>query len=84
MKYFRRISTANDDLGSGYGLAMAVSRHGNVVSCGHSGAVAGYVADAIFDRKSHIGVIVLRNVTGGPVNIQRLAERALEKLAAAK
>ena len=45
---------------------------------GHGGSVAGYRAGAYFDRKSGTGVVVLRNVTGGKLDVTELAMRILE------
>jgi CubicO group peptidase (beta-lactamase class C family) len=81
LSYLFRVASVN--AASGYGLATQIDRHGDLLILGHSGVVAGYVADAIFDCQSHIGVIVLRNASGGPVKIQALSKGALQLLAAA-
>jgi hypothetical protein len=64
-------------LASGYGVGFEVIRHGDVIAYGHSGAVAGYQAAAYFDRSARTGVIILRNVTGGPFNGSKLLIEAL-------
>jgi len=81
---FKRIMTMSGDLKSGYGIGFMVFRKGDFIVRGHSGAVAGYQAEAIFDSRSNLGVIVLRNVSGGKFNVPGLALQALEQLAAAR
>src|SRR5215510_6383485 len=81
---FKRVNSANGDLTSGYGIGFQAERHGSLITYGHGGAVAGYLAGAFVDRASGVGVIVLRNVGGGPFNISGLVERALETLAASR
>jgi CubicO group peptidase (beta-lactamase class C family) len=78
---YRRVMSATGDLSSGYGIGFNVSRYGGLVVLGHTGAVAGYQAEAIFERHSDIGVILLRNVSGGKFNMSGLARQTLEKLA---
>ena len=79
---FKRVNSANGDLSSGYGIGFEVLRRGNLLAYGHGGSVAGYLAAAYVDRASGTGVIVLRNVGGGPFNVSGLALRALEAVAA--
>jgi len=55
---------------------------GSALAHGHGGRVAGYSATAFVDRASDVGVIVLRNVNGGPFNVSELTLRTLETLAA--
>ena len=43
-----------------------------------NGSVAGYRAGAYFDRESERGVVVLRNVTGGDVDLTELALSILQ------
>jgi CubicO group peptidase (beta-lactamase class C family) len=81
---FRRVTVMNSDLKSGYGVGFMVLRQGDLVIRGHSGAVAGYQAEAHFENRSQLGIIILRNVSGGKFNVGRLALQALEQVAAAK
>ncbi len=81
---FRRVTATNRDLKSGYGIGFVVLRQGELVIRGHGGAVAGYQAEAYFEDRSQLGVIVLRNVSGGKFNVDRLALQALEQVVAAK
>jgi CubicO group peptidase (beta-lactamase class C family) len=81
---FRRVNSASGDLTSGYGIGFQVARRGNLIAYGHGGSVAGYLAAAHIDRASGVGVIVLRNVSGGPFNVSGLAMRALETVAASR
>jgi CubicO group peptidase (beta-lactamase class C family) len=75
-----RTNSSSGELASGYGIGFMAQREGEIVTYGHSGSVAGYVAAAYFHPKSKIGIVVLRNVTGGkfalPVNrvLRDLAE----------
>jgi CubicO group peptidase (beta-lactamase class C family) len=79
---YKRVSFANGDLGSGSGF-MA-TRRGTLVALGHGGSTAGFRSSALFDRRSKTGVIVLASVAGGKLQVEPLAMRALEKLAAAQ
>jgi len=81
---FKRVNSANGDLTSGYGIGFQAERHGSLIAYGHGRSVAGYLAGAFVDRASGVGLIVLRNVGGGPFNISGLVERALETLAASR
>ena len=81
---FKRVNSASGDLSEGYGIGFQVERHGSLIVYGHGGAVAGYLAGAFIDRASGVGVIVLRNVSGGSFNIPGLMMRSLETLAASR
>jgi hypothetical protein len=70
------------DLKSGYGIGFMVFREGDWLFYGHSGAVAGYQAEAIFNRQSKVGLIILRNVSGGKFNVHGLATQSLVILSA--
>jgi CubicO group peptidase (beta-lactamase class C family) len=81
---FRRVTVVNGDLKSGYGIGFMVFRQGDLVFRGHSGAVAGYQAEAYVESRSQLGIIILRNVSGGKFHVGRLALQALEQVAAAE
>jgi CubicO group peptidase (beta-lactamase class C family) len=81
---YARVFSATGGLDSGYGIGFQTTRRGTMVAVGHGGSVAGYNAAAHVHRPSQTGVIVLRNVGGGPVSVGGLALRALELLASAK
>jgi CubicO group peptidase (beta-lactamase class C family) len=68
------------DLDMGYGLGFMVMRRGDFTWLGHNGGVAGYTAMMYFDREHQLGVIVLRNATGGRARIGRLAPDMLRTL----
>ncbi len=63
-----------------YGLGFSVERRGDFTWYGHSGGVIGYVAMMYFDRRQQVGVIVLRNASGGTADVGRLAIDALQDL----
>jgi len=67
------------DLGltHGYGIGFEVERRENYTEFGHGGAVAGYTASLLMNRKAGVGVIVLSNGTANPTSI---AQRALDIL----
>jgi len=75
---FKRVVTANAGFKRGYGTGFQVVRLGDTVLYGHSGGVAGYQAEAWFDRGSRTGVIVLRNVVGGEFDTFSLPRTAFE------
>lgn len=79
-----RTNSSDNGLRSGYGVGFRVSRHGEFVSYGHGGSVAGYNAGADFDPVSKMGVVVLRNVGGGKFGVSALTSRILDEVAAAK
>jgi len=67
---FDRIVTANPQLSSGYGIGFSLARKGYLVLVGHNGGVAGYAANAFFERSSKVGVITLRNAIGEGDKVQ--------------
>jgi CubicO group peptidase (beta-lactamase class C family) len=75
---FQRIVTVNPGFRRGYGIGFQVLRLGEVVLHGHSGGLAGYQAEAYFDRSSRVGVIILRNAVGGSFNTNSLLRAAFE------
>ena len=77
-KNFSKTNSANGTLTSGYGIGFRVLRRGNLIVFGHGGGVAGYRAGAYFDRISEKGVVVLRNVGGGSLDVTELAMTILE------
>lgn len=70
---FSRVNSATGDLSSGYGIGFRVIRRGEQIVYGHTGTVAGYRAAAFFDRSGDRGVVILRNVTGGKLDVVELA-----------
>jgi CubicO group peptidase (beta-lactamase class C family) len=81
---FESLVTANPNLQIGYGIGFEVVRLGDVLLRGHNGGVAGYQAQAYFDRSSRTGVILLRNALGGSFNTLSLLRAAFEKVEPAK
>jgi CubicO group peptidase (beta-lactamase class C family) len=69
--------TADIDLSQGYGIGFQVERRDSYVALGHGGAVAGYTAELLMNRKAGVGVIVLSNGAANPTSI---AQRALDIL----
>jgi len=63
-----------------YGIGFGVERKRDRNFYGHNGGVAGFAALLEFDREAQVGVIVLRNATGGRVNALDLGVRALQLL----
>jgi CubicO group peptidase (beta-lactamase class C family) len=61
----------------GYGVGFDVERRGNYTAFGHGGAVAGYTAALLMNRKTGVGVIVLSK---GAANPGGIAQRALDIL----
>jgi CubicO group peptidase (beta-lactamase class C family) len=74
----------NGEPAAQYGLGFVVEQHGQSIWFGHSGGVSGYTSVMLFDREHQLGVIVLRNATGGNVRIGDLATRALQQVVAPK
>lgn len=59
-----RVNSSDGTLSHGYGVGFMLGREGDLISVGHGGAVAGYVAGAYFNPPSHTGFIFLRNAAG--------------------
>lgn len=78
---FQRLITTTEDFTSGYGVGYEVLRQGNSVYFGHQGGMAGYVADAFFDRPAKTGVIILRNAVGDQFDDEKLVLSVFDKLA---
>jgi len=74
---FKGVLDANGKPTVTYGLGFGVDRNGDRNFYGHNGGVAGYTALLLFDRERQVGVITLRNATGGRVNPMELGSRAL-------
>jgi CubicO group peptidase (beta-lactamase class C family) len=72
----RRIVVSPANLRGGYGIGFMAIRLGDTIVCGHSGEVAGYVAEAYFEPRSKIGMIVLRNAVGGDFRTMNLVRAA--------
>ena len=81
---FTRVNSASSNLTSGYGIGFSIQRQGDLVFFGHGGGVAGYRAGAYFERKSGMGVIVLRNVGGGKLDLTKFALQLLQEVVDAK
>ena len=73
------IVPANLELTHGYGIGFEVERRENYTEFGHGGAVAGYTASLLMNRKAGIGVIVLSNGAGNPDAIAQRAPDILSK-----
>ncbi len=71
-------------LRTGYGIGFQVIRRGDLFVYGHAGTVIGYAAAAYYERVSRTGVVVLRNIGGGSLDVNALAIQAVERLAAAR
>ena len=78
---FRAVLDASGKPAVEYGIGFGVERKGDHNFYGHNGGVAGYTALLLFDRQRQVGVITLRNATGGRVNPMELGSRVLELLA---
>jgi CubicO group peptidase (beta-lactamase class C family) len=70
---------ADIDLTQGYGIGFQVERRENYVAFGHGGAVAGYTAELLMNRKAGVGVIVLSNGAANPTSISGRALDILSK-----
>ena len=64
----------------GYGLGTQVFRWADTAAVGHSGNLAGYTSQVVYDETRGFGVIVLRSAGGGEADASRLAGRAFRKL----
>ena len=79
------VLTASAEMNTGYGIGFQVQRRGTaLVAHGHGGTTSGFLSQAYFDRESKTGVIMFRSVTGGKLNPNRVAMRALEIVSGAR
>lgn len=75
-----RIQTPEDpQRGYGLGFTLAIDDDGNRLAA-HGGSVAGYNAYMVVDPDHRVGVVLLRNYTGGTTNLGRVAQSLLEDL----
>jgi CubicO group peptidase (beta-lactamase class C family) len=56
-----RLVAADRDLTSGYGIGFLIQRNEGRIFVGHSGAVSGYLATAMFQPTAETGIIILHN-----------------------
>ena len=77
---FAGMAATSADLEMGYGLGYMVQQRNGFTWLGHSGGIPGYTAMMYYDREHQLGVIVLRNATGGHARIGRLAPDLLRAL----
>jgi len=71
--------------GGRYGLGFSISVDSDgFTTMGHGGSVSGYNAHLVFDPKSKMGVVLLRNYSGGQTNLGRDARGLLKELVTAK
>ena len=70
-----------EDPENGYGLGLSIrtTENGHVLA-GHGGSVAGYNAYLVFDTRTGLGVVLLRNYNAGRTNLGRAANGLLEVL----
>jgi len=74
------VQTPEDpDNGYGLGLSIRTSDRGDVLA-GHGGSVAGYNAHLVFDLKTGLGVVLMRNYNVGRTNLGQAGNRLLEAL----
>ncbi len=76
---FESLVTTNPGFTRGYGTGFQVLRLGDAVVYGHNGGVAGYQAEAFFDRKSRVGVVILKSSLGGPFDTSTLLRAVFER-----
>jgi CubicO group peptidase (beta-lactamase class C family) len=74
-----RTTQNGDSTGYGLGFSLRVNPD-SLRTVSHGGSVAGYNAHMIFDPGSRIGVVLLRNYSGGAVNLGRAARELLVDL----
>ena len=79
-----RRGSSRGRLAWGYGIGIQAARRGDFVARGHYGVVAGCTAAAHFDLDSGLGIIVLRNVSGGAMDVLEDAIQCLKRMAAVR
>jgi CubicO group peptidase (beta-lactamase class C family) len=67
-EFYSNVYSAPSELNQGYGLGFEALRSGDFVAIGHQGGVAGFVANAFFDPKTHVGFVELHNATNPAYN----------------
>lgn len=61
----RGLITVDRSMGEAYGTGFQLFTNGGTVLQGHGGGMPGWRALEVFDRRSKLGFVVLRNATGG-------------------
>jgi CubicO group peptidase (beta-lactamase class C family) len=79
---FSGMVASRGNLVVGYGIGFMAMRRADFTWNGHDGAVVGYSAMMYYDRRTQLGVVLLRNATGGKVRMRRLATDMLSRLVA--
>lgn len=79
-----RVQTPEDaNEGYGLGFSLVIDGDGNRLAA-HGGSVAGYNAYMAVDPDHGVGVVLLRNYTGGATNLGRVARSLLAELRTAR
>lgn len=80
----QRVQTPEDSA-NGYGLGLMVrTSDDGIVTYGHGGSVAGYNAAMVFEPRTGLGVVLLRNYNQGRTNLGRTARDVLLDLVRAR
>ncbi|WP_425236991.1 serine hydrolase domain-containing protein [Ulvibacterium sp.] len=64
-----------------YGLGFGIQQDSLLTAIGHSGGVAGYRANLVFDKDRGNGVVLMKNYSAGDPNINKLSYDLLRELA---
>ena len=79
-----RMQTPEDSYqGYGLGLSLVMDNEGHRLAA-HGGSVAGYNAYMAVDPDTRVGVVLLRNYTGGRTNLGAVARSVLAELSTAR
>lgn len=79
-----RMQTPDDSYrGYGLGFSLVMDNEGNRLAA-HGGSVAGYNAYMVVDPDTRVGVVLLRNYTGGRTNLGAVAQSVLAQLRTAR
>lgn len=73
---------ASPRLDYGYGVGFQTYRWGDTTAVGHSGNLAGYTSQVLYDTRRGFGVVVLRSAAGGEADAGRLAGRVFRRIRA--
>lgn len=69
-----------EDLTDGYGLGFSVEEAGGRTIAGHSGGVAGYTAQLLFEPETGVTIVLLRNYNAGRTNLGAVGRDLLMSL----
>jgi CubicO group peptidase (beta-lactamase class C family) len=80
LELMQNTKTPDGEWWQNYGLGFSLYQDSTLATVGHSGGVAGYTANFMFEKESKYGVILMRNYNFGNGHLNRRSVSLLRKL----